>query len=123
MPLIMDDRKLTFDEVPQAVSVLLEKVGNIEDLIEESLLSRKDDTVWMDLNELCSYLPTKPAKQTVYGWVCDKFIPYRKKGKRLQFLKTEIDAWLLEDNSFDVEDAVEEQAIRIRQNIIRRRRS
>jgi len=121
MPLIMEDRKLTFNEVPQAVSALLEKVGNLEELIEESLFTRKEESVWMNIDELCSYLPTKPAKQTVYGWVCDKFIPYHKKGKRLQFLKTEIDTWLLDDNSFDDDDAVEEQALRIRQNIIRRR--
>ena len=33
------------------------------------------------------YLPDRPAKQTVYGWVFQKKIPYHKKGKKLQFLK------------------------------------
>ena len=40
------------------------------------------------------YLPDKPSKQTVYGWVNQRLIPYHKTTKRLSFLKSEIDAWI-----------------------------
>lgn len=49
---------------------------------------------WFDLNELCQYHPDKPSKPTVYGWVNAGAIPVHKGGKKLRFLKSEIDAWL-----------------------------
>ena len=49
---------------------------------------------WFDLNELCQYHPDKPTKPTVYGWVNAGTIPVHKGGKKLRFLKSEIDSWL-----------------------------
>ena len=49
---------------------------------------------WFDLNEVCNYLPDKPVKPTVYGWVHSGLIPCHKGAKRLRFLKSEIDEWL-----------------------------
>lgn len=49
---------------------------------------------WYDLNELCQYHPDKPTKPTVYGWVNAGIIPVHKGGKKLRFLKSEIDTWL-----------------------------
>lgn len=49
---------------------------------------------WFDLNELCIYHPDKPSKATVYGWVNAGIIPVHKGGKKLRFLKSEIDNWL-----------------------------
>ena len=49
---------------------------------------------WFDLNELCNYLPDKPAPATVYGWVHTLQIPCHKGNKKLRFLKSEIDNWL-----------------------------
>ncbi len=49
---------------------------------------------WFDLNELCIYHPDKPSKATVYSWVNTGTIPVHKGGKRLRFLKSEIDNWL-----------------------------
>jgi excisionase family DNA binding protein len=49
---------------------------------------------WLDLNELCIYHPDKPSKPTVYGWVNAGTIPVHKGGKKLRFLKSEIDSWL-----------------------------
>ena len=51
---------------------------------------------WFDLNELCIYHPDKPSKPTVYFWVNAGTIPVHKGGKKLRFLKSEIDAWLLQ---------------------------
>ena len=56
--------------------------------------SNQQEDRWFDLTELCAYLPDKPAKPTVYAWVNQRLIPYHKGGKKLRFLKSEIDAWL-----------------------------
>ena len=51
---------------------------------------------WFDISELCIYLPEKPAKATVYSQVSAKVIPFHKGAKKLRFLKSEIDAWLMQ---------------------------
>lgn len=49
---------------------------------------------WLNIDELCEYLPEKPAKPTIYTRVGKRSIPYHKQGKKLYFLKSEIDEWL-----------------------------
>lgn len=93
----MEEKILTFNEIPEAMSFLIEKVKNLEELIRTAACSQPDQNAWFNLEELCDYLPDRPAKQTVYGWVFQKKIPYHKKGKKLQFLKCEIDEWLHTD--------------------------
>ena len=89
--------KISFEDLPQAVSDLTEKVSNTERLLEE-LLTRLsvDKDRWMSLEELCDYLPGKPAKATIYAKVQHRQIPHQKMGKRLAFLKSEIDQWIQE---------------------------
>lgn len=54
---------------------------------------------WFNLTELCAYLPDKPSKATVYGWVSAGTIPFHKGGKKLRFLQSEIDNWLKRDGN------------------------
>jgi len=51
---------------------------------------------WLSIEELCTYLPDKPAIPTVYGWVHKNLIPFNKNEgrKRLRFRKSKIDTWL-----------------------------
>jgi len=49
---------------------------------------------WFTIEELCEYLPDKPAKSTIYGYIHSMSIPFHKTTKRLRFLKSEIDTWL-----------------------------
>lgn len=93
----MDEKMISFNEIPEAMSYLIEKVNNLEELIRTSANTQPDEDIWFNLEALCNYLPDRPAKQTVYGWVFQKKIPYHKKGKKLQFLKFEIDEWLHSD--------------------------
>ena len=51
---------------------------------------------WFDLNELVNYDPEKRTKPTFYGYISNSTIPYHKRGKKLIFLKSEIDNWLKE---------------------------
>ena len=49
---------------------------------------------WMTVEELREYLPEHPQVQTIYTGCANKRIPFNKQGKRLYFLKSEIDTWL-----------------------------
>lgn len=71
----------------------------IESSVKNVLEAQKNQTSnslesWFDIDELCAYLPDKPVKATVYGWVHNNVIPYSKGTKKLRFLKSEIDEWL-----------------------------
>src|SRR5688572_10897820 len=86
---------LTFENLPVAVSKLLEKVTHLESLLTNQASQTAPATDrWFSLDELCAYLPGKPAKATIYGKVHSREIPHKKVGKRLAFLKSEIDNWL-----------------------------
>ena len=61
---------------------------------KESNNNQPEPERWLNLADLCEYLPEKPVKDTVYGWVHKRLIPFNKKGKKLYFLKSEVDAWL-----------------------------
>lgn len=98
---------LTFEEMPQAVSTILDRLEGITTLINDkfdSLNPKKENKEWMDINELCEYLPEKPAKATVYGWVCAKAIPYTKSSKKLSFSKEAIDRWQQQRQRRSAED-------------------
>jgi excisionase family DNA binding protein len=87
----------------QAVTITQITALELETLIENSIkkvLSTQqaeqptEPDRWFDLNELCIYHPDKPSKPTVYGWVNAGTVPVHKGGKKLRFLKSEIDNWL-----------------------------
>jgi excisionase family DNA binding protein len=86
---------LTFDKLPEAVTMLTKEVSELKRLlIEKQSKPPTEADRWLDLNELCDYHPDKPSKPTVYGWVNAGAIPVHKGGKKLRFLKSEIDLWL-----------------------------
>lgn len=92
------EQEISFNNMPQALAYLIGKVEKIENLLDTQTATAVEPTDhWFNLEELCKYLPDRPAKQTVYGWIGQHAIPYYKKGKKLQFLKSEIDAWLKTD--------------------------
>ncbi|MBA4851521.1 helix-turn-helix domain-containing protein [Emticicia sp. BO119] len=84
--------------IQNSLEKALKNQSNISSIIEDK---------WLDLNGLCAYLPDKPVKPTVYTWVHNSIIPYHKKGKKLFFLKSEIDQWLKEGRKktkFDIKE-------------------
>jgi excisionase family DNA binding protein len=86
---------MTFDQLPSAVVQLSRQMDNLEQQINKLLNEKRPETDhWFNINGLSEYLPDHPAKQTIYGWVSKKEIPYNKGGKSLRFLKSEIDAWI-----------------------------
>jgi predicted DNA-binding transcriptional regulator AlpA len=89
-------QEISFNEVPQALAHLINKVEKIETLLNVKQPQAQESDQWLNLSDLCKYHPDHPAKPTVYAWIGQRLIPYHKKGKKLMFLKSEIDAWLKE---------------------------
>lgn len=86
---------LTLETLPKAFTQLSNEVIEIKRLLlEKSNVQPTETNRWFDLNELCNYHPDKPSKATVYGWVNASIIPVHKGGKKLRFLKSEIDTFL-----------------------------
>ena len=87
--------EITFEQLPKAFTLLTIEIGEIKRLLLEKSNQQPTETDhWFDLNELCIYHPDKPSKPTVYGWVNAGIIPVHKGGKKLRFLKSEIDNFL-----------------------------
>ena len=86
---------LTLETLPKAFARLTNEVSEIKRLLLEKSNEQPTETDrWFDLNELIIYHPDKPAKATCYGWVHSGLIPVHKGGKKLRFLKSEIDNWI-----------------------------
>ena len=86
----------SLEEMPGALSYLIAKVENLEETVQSLRYKQQASNLphWMDIDELCSYVPSHPVKQTVYGWVSNKQIPYHKINKASACLQSEIDDWM-----------------------------
>jgi excisionase family DNA binding protein len=91
--------EITFEQLPQTIGEIFDKVSSIENLLK-SFDSKKasNQDIWMDMNALVQYDPMKRSKLTFYGLVSKGKIPVHRSGKKLQFLRSEIDAWLKTGN-------------------------
>ncbi len=85
------------EEVTQLRSIVRE----LFDMVKEIRMYQwHGNDNWMSIDDLCEYIPSHPAKQTVYGWLNQHDIPaYRIPGmsKNLMFLQSDIDEWLLKN--------------------------
>ncbi|MBR4130686.1 MAG: helix-turn-helix domain-containing protein [Bacteroidaceae bacterium] len=102
----------TFDMIPMLMANLLEdnkilsaKLDAINKKIASSVAnSSKDEDQRMDVTEVQKYIPGHPAVQTIYGWTSNSLIPYHKVGKRIYFVKSELDAWLSQEQHKSQDD-------------------
>ena len=101
----------TFDMIPMLMANLLEdnkilsaKLDAINRKISASVGNNKDDDQRMDVSEAQKYIPGHPVVQTIYGWTSNNMIPYHKVGKRIYFVKSELDAWLSKEQHKSQED-------------------
>jgi hypothetical protein len=81
---------LSFEALPGIVAELNRKIDLL--LAERQPQPERDEL--MTLEQLQGYLPEHPAKQTIYGWVNNRLIPFEKHGKRLYFRKSIVNQWL-----------------------------
>ena len=91
----MENTSYTIEQMPRIVASLEQKVDLLVSLVQDLNNAKGNGTdEWMDVEGLMAYHPDKPARKTIYDWVTLRRVPYHKDGKRLRFLKSEIDAWL-----------------------------
>lgn len=102
-------QNLTLETLPKAFTELINEVGEIKRLLLEKNNEQLPKTdCWFDLSEFCNYHPDKPSKPTVYGWVNAGTVPVHKGGKKLRFLKSEIDSWLKQGRKKTLAETAEE---------------
>lgn len=90
----MFSNEISFNDMPQALAYLISKVERLESLLNAKQPEPQETDRWFNLDELREYHPDHPAAATVYAWVGQRLIPNHKHGKKLMFLKSEIDSWL-----------------------------
>lgn len=81
----MKMEKITFDNLPEAIAILLEKMQNIELLLAGSTIDQSTDEELMGVKEAAAFLGLSVA--TVYSKVCRGEIPAYKPGRKLYFDK------------------------------------
>lgn len=105
------EKTITFDQLPQVTLELRNEVRELRQLlmVKLSAPTPAEPKEWMNISELCAYLPDHPSKQTIYTKVCYHQIPFHKSAKKLSFLKSEIDAWLA-NSGHETVDEIREKA-------------
>lgn len=87
---------ITFEQLPQAVSMLIEKVGLLTDRVEKLLGNASSQHgeahTLLSLNETAALLGK--SSSTIYAMTSEKRIPYHKRGNKLYFFEDEIIAWI-----------------------------
>lgn len=87
---------ITFDQLPNEVSALREEISELKSLILSMKPTPEKEPLpeFLSVDQLREYLPSRPARQTVYGLVSAKQIPFHKFNGKLFFSRQEVDAWL-----------------------------
>lgn len=85
---------ITFEQLPQAVSLLIEKVSHLADKVEEALgnNAQPKGRRLLGLDEVAALLGKSAS--TIYAMTSEKRIPYHKRGNKLYFFEDEIIEWI-----------------------------
>lgn len=82
----------TFEQLPEAVSQLYEKLEIIEKFIEQLTNDSAQKEELMTISAASKMLNLSVA--TIYSKVCRREIPVNKQGKQLYFYKSELQEWI-----------------------------
>lgn len=87
---------ITFEQLTQAVSMLIEKVGLLTDKVDKVLgkTPQQDGEGHnlLSLKDVAALLGK--SSSTIYSMTSDKRIPYHKRGNKLYFFEDEIIGWI-----------------------------
>ena len=83
---------ITFDQLPQAVSQLHDRLSNIEQLLLHANNHPTDTDELLTITQAALFLNL--SIPTIYGKVSRKEIPVNKQGKRLYFYRSELADWI-----------------------------
>ncbi|MCC8407673.1 helix-turn-helix domain-containing protein [Mucilaginibacter sp. UR6-1] len=81
-----------FNELPEIISLLFEKVESIEQLVIGLKPSDTGDNDLLNVEEAAAFL--KISEASLYIKVSRKEIPFSKPGKRLYFSRLELQEWI-----------------------------
>lgn len=83
---------ITFDQLPQAVSQLHNRLSHIEHLLQNVNHPPANKDELLTISQAAQFLNL--SIPTIYGKVSRKEIPVNKQGKRLYFYKSELADWI-----------------------------
>lgn len=86
--------KLSFDELPLKVEKVWQELLNIKALLVERTNISEPKSIWMTMDEVMRYDPAQRKRSTWYKMTSNGEVPFRKNGRKLYFLRSEIDHWL-----------------------------
>ena len=90
---IMSKEKVSFDELPQAVAYLTEKVEELSVMVSKlQPVQTPQERKPIEVDMACTIL--KKAKPTIYNLVRKGVLPAYKKGKKLYFYEDELLQWI-----------------------------
>lgn len=106
----MENRNFTWDSIPEILSILSGKMDAINAKLDKLHENHKtpESNKKMDITELSKYIPGNPALQTIYQWCSKGLIPYHKPAKRLYFVQSEIDNWLMSKRRKSADELMDE---------------
>lgn len=111
--------KITFDNLPEAVQLVLEKLEILEKMLTRPVQDNQAPQETLDITAASEYLGL--AKATVYSKVCRGDIPAFKLGKKLLFNRAELEKYLAhnkDQTNFHLKKAADEKlAGRIKKRI------
>lgn len=87
---------LFFDNLPQSVAELHEKIDRLTGMLEQIISSTAATPLpeFMTVEEVSAMLCKSVS--TIYAMTSEHRIPYRKQGNKLYFLRSEIQSWLMD---------------------------
>ncbi len=91
-----ENTHLSFDNLPRSVAELHEKIDRLTGMLEQIISS----TAVTPLPEIMTVEDVSAmlckSVSTIYAMTSEHRIPYRKQGNKLYFLRSEIQAWLMD---------------------------
>jgi hypothetical protein len=114
-------KKLTHDTLPQGVTTLLKELREFKNLFiqKQEHTPTEQPEKWLDLNDLILYDPENRTKPTWYSKISRNEVPHYKRGKKLYFLKSEIDEWLRQGkckSNVEIEQEAEAYLTKLKRN-------
>ena len=88
----MRKEKITFNDLPEAVEQMFQKLEQIENLLSLREVNSSDEDELLTIEQASELLHL--AKPTIYAMVSRNEIPFSKRSKRLYFSKTDLKEWI-----------------------------
>lgn len=98
---------ITFDELPAAVTQVIDSQKDIKELLEKILSKQApvEDEI-LTIDQVAGIL--RLSVPTIYGLVAARKIPFSKTGKRLYFSRQDITAWIKKSRKKTMNEIKEE---------------